>query len=141
MPPPPDDDRAVDDASQALSELSTNVNDFLRMQAKVGIPSLVERLPRASEDPHARYFFARGPNLGVFEIGEDLAQGAEVGIRVPDHRSDRPVTLPNIRRHVLIMTGASDIEPVAQLPPEHPRETSGWGGGQRALTSSEHVRV
>ena len=46
MPPPPDDDRAVDDASQALSELSTNVNDFLRMQAKVGIPSLVERLPR-----------------------------------------------------------------------------------------------
>ena len=44
--PPPDDDRAVDDASQALSELSTNVNDFLRMQAKVGIPSLVERLPR-----------------------------------------------------------------------------------------------
>ena len=46
MPPPPDDDRAVDDASQALSELSDNVNDFLRMQAKVGIPSLVERLPR-----------------------------------------------------------------------------------------------
>ena len=44
--PPPDDDRAVDDASQALSELSDNVNDFLRMQAKVGIPSLVERLPR-----------------------------------------------------------------------------------------------
>ena len=47
MPPPPDDDRAVDDASQALSELSTNVNDFLRMQAKVGVPSLVERLPAA----------------------------------------------------------------------------------------------
>ena len=46
MPPPPDDDRAVDDASQALSELSTNVNDFLRMQAKVGVPSLVEKLPR-----------------------------------------------------------------------------------------------
>ena len=47
MPPPPDDDRAVDDASQALSELSTNVNDFLRMQAKVGtIPSPVEGLPR-----------------------------------------------------------------------------------------------
>ncbi len=45
--PPPDDDRAVDDASQALSELSTNVNDFLRMQAKVGVPSLVERLPAA----------------------------------------------------------------------------------------------
>ena len=37
--PPPDDDRAVDDASQALSELSTNVNDFLRMQAKVGVPT------------------------------------------------------------------------------------------------------
>ena len=49
MPPPPDD-RAVDDASQALSELSTNVNDFLRMQAKVGIPFLVERLPAARED-------------------------------------------------------------------------------------------
>ena len=48
--PPPDDDRAVDDASQALSELSTNVNDFLRMQAKVGVPSLVERLPAARED-------------------------------------------------------------------------------------------
>ena len=48
MPPPPDDDRAVDDASQALSDLSTNVNDFLRMQAKVGaIPYLVERLPAA----------------------------------------------------------------------------------------------
>ena len=46
MPPPDDDDRAVDDASQALSELSTNVNDFLRMQAKVGVPSLVEGLPR-----------------------------------------------------------------------------------------------
>ena len=46
MPPPPDDDRAVDDASQALSELSTNVNDFLRMQAKVGVPPLVEGLPR-----------------------------------------------------------------------------------------------
>ena len=44
--PPPDDDRAVDDASQALSELSDNVIVFLRMQAKVGIPSLVERLPR-----------------------------------------------------------------------------------------------
>ena len=44
--PPPDDDRAVDDASQALSELSTNVNDFLRMQAKVGVPPLVEGLPR-----------------------------------------------------------------------------------------------
>jgi len=44
--PPPDDDRAVDDTSQALSELSDNVNDFLRMQAKVGIPCLLERLPR-----------------------------------------------------------------------------------------------
>ena len=58
MPPPPDDDRAVDDASQALSELSTNVNDFLRMQAKVGTPSLVERLPRRASKtrgcrPHA----------------------------------------------------------------------------------------
>ena len=56
--PPPDDDRAVDDASQALSELSDNVNDFLRMQAKVGIPSLVERLPRRASKtrscrPHA----------------------------------------------------------------------------------------
>ena len=55
--PPPDDDRAVDDASQALSELSTNVNDFLRMQAKVGTPSLVERLPRREKTrrcrPHA----------------------------------------------------------------------------------------
>ena len=56
--PPPDDDRAVDDASQALSELSTNVNDFLRMQAKVGVPSLVEKLPRRASKtrgcrPHA----------------------------------------------------------------------------------------
>ena len=53
-----DDDRAVDDASQALSELSDNVNDFLRMQAKVGIPSLVEGLPRRASKtrscrPHA----------------------------------------------------------------------------------------
>ena len=48
--PPPDDDRAVDDASQALSELSTNVNDFLRMQAKVDIPSLVEGLPRRARN-------------------------------------------------------------------------------------------
>ena len=55
--PPPDDDRAVDDASQALSELSTNVNDFLRMQAKVGVPSRVEGLPRREKTrscrPHA----------------------------------------------------------------------------------------
>jgi len=50
MPPPPDDDRAVDDASQALSELSTNVNDFLRMQAKVGVPSH----PRSRGCPAAR---------------------------------------------------------------------------------------
>ena len=48
--PPPDDDRAVDDASQALSELSDNVNDFLRMQAKVGIPSLSRGCPAARED-------------------------------------------------------------------------------------------
>ena len=55
MPPPPDDDRAVDDASQALSDLSTNVNDFLRMQAKVGaIPYLVERLPRREKTRSCR---------------------------------------------------------------------------------------
>jgi hypothetical protein len=32
MPPPPD---TIDDTSQALAELSTNVNDFMRLQAKV----------------------------------------------------------------------------------------------------------
>ena len=74
MPPPPDDDRAVDDASQALSELSTNVNDFLRMQAKVGVPSLVERLPRRARrravvvrTPARRVALARAPRATVTE--------------------------------------------------------------------------
>ena len=67
--PPPDDDRAVDDASQALSELSTNVNDFLRMQAKVGVPSLVERLPRRARKTRSRRPHAGDDGSAALESG------------------------------------------------------------------------
>ena len=77
--PPPDDDRAVDDASQALSELSDNVNDFLRMQAKVGIPSLVEGLPRrASKTRSCR------PHVGDDgSAARESARGRDVEARPP----------------------------------------------------------
>ena len=65
--PPPDDDRAVDDASQALSELSDNVNDFLRMQAKVGTPSLVEGLPRRASKTRGRRPHAGAPRRARVE--------------------------------------------------------------------------
>ena len=76
--PPPDDDRAVDDASQALSELSTNVNDFLRMQAKVGVPSLVEGLPRrASKTRSCR------PHVGTMGALRSRAVVGATSRRVP----------------------------------------------------------
>ena len=71
--PPPDDDRAVDDASQALSELSTNVNDFLRMQAKVGnswsrgCPAARARRAVVVHTPATRSRTRRAPRATVTE--------------------------------------------------------------------------